>query len=87
MVPNPSACRGPGVVSRMADEQQIRAIHDEAVRTGLQGYVDPDTGNFVFTGPRLLQTGRCCGNGCRHCPFPAAEQARAGRATIRETPS
>lgn len=44
--------------------------HDDAVAAGEPGYVDPDTGLFVLTSAYLLARGTCCGNGCRHCPYP-----------------
>lgn len=56
-----------------------REAHDLAVRSGEQGYMDPDTGLFVMTDAYLLDVGVCCGSGCRHCPFPPEEQRRAGR--------
>lgn len=42
-------------------------------------YKDPDTGYFVMTSIYLKSKGKCCGSGCRHCPFDAAEQQRAQR--------
>lgn len=56
--------------------------HDRAVDEGKPGYIDPATGLFVMTSAWLAKRGYCCGNGCRHCPYPAAEQRRAGRPTI-----
>jgi hypothetical protein len=47
----------------------ITAAHDAAVAGGDAGYADPATGFFVFTAATLLERGRCCGNGCRHCPY------------------
>ena len=29
-----------------------------------------ENGNFVLRGWYLLKRGYCCGNGCRHCPYP-----------------
>lgn len=49
---------------------QIEAAHLAAVRAGEPGYLDPDTGLFVLTAISLAARGRCCGEGCRHCPFP-----------------
>ncbi len=31
-----------------------------------------DAGLMVFTAPYHLRRGYCCGNGCRHCPFPVS---------------
>jgi hypothetical protein len=56
-----------------------RQRHREACRAGDLGYEDPDTGLFVLTSVYLKQQGSCCGGGCRHCPWPDDEQARAGR--------
>jgi hypothetical protein len=57
----------------------IRHAHDAAVARGEATYLDPETGYVVFTAPALLAHGECCGSGCRHCPYPEAEQRRAGR--------
>jgi len=29
-----------------------------------------EQGNYVFTAWYHLKRGKCCGNGCRHCPYP-----------------
>ncbi len=31
-------------------------------------YLD-ENGLLIFTEKYLLQRGKCCGNGCRHCPY------------------
>ena len=43
--------------------------HRIAVQEGQYGYIDSNTGLFVMTETYLRHRGRCCGNGCRHCPF------------------
>ncbi len=53
--------------------------HDAAVNGGQQLYPDPRSGLWVMTHAALAARGWCCGKVCRHCPYPAAEQARAGR--------
>jgi hypothetical protein len=53
--------------------------HRRAVEVGEATYLDPETGYQVMTAPALLARGYCCGNGCRHCPYPAEEQLHAGR--------
>jgi hypothetical protein len=58
-----------------------RAAHDLAVHEGRPTYLDPETGFTVFTAVSLLAQGRCCGSGCRHCPYGEDEQRRAGRPT------
>ena len=66
----------------MTVPDHIRRLHDAAEARGEPLYRDPDTGLWVMTASQLRTRGYCCGNGCRHCPYPAAEQARAGRPTI-----
>ena len=56
-----------------------RAAHDRAVAIGAPSYVDPETGYLVLTATTLRARGECCGNGCRHCPYPAG--ARPGGAS------
>ncbi len=29
-----------------------------------------ENGNWVFTSWSHMKRGHCCGNGCRHCPYP-----------------
>ena len=48
----------------------MQAAHDRAVAAGEPGYLDPDSGLFVLTAAYLRARGTCCGNGCRHCPWP-----------------
>ncbi len=54
--------------ARSYDEAIVRA-HDAAVAAGEAGYLDPETGYFVFTAASLLANGTCCESGCRHCPW------------------
>lgn len=49
------------------------ALHEEAIAEGLDGYLDPETGFWVFTSAYHLARGYCCGSGCRHCPFTQEE--------------
>jgi hypothetical protein len=60
--------------------------HRAACERGDAGYIDPDTRLFVMTSVFLAARGNCCGNGCRHCPWPASEQARAGRRNVPAWP-
>jgi len=48
---------------------EILRAHEDAMRAGDDGYVDPSTGLFVFTAAYLVARGTCCDTGCRHCPF------------------
>jgi ATP-binding cassette subfamily B (MDR/TAP) protein 1 len=44
-------------------------IHQEACDRGDSHYVDPASGYRVFTAVAHKKRGKCCGSGCRHCPF------------------
>jgi len=44
-------------------------LHEAAVARGETIYLDPETGFTVFTKLGLLARERCCGAGCRHCPY------------------
>ena len=52
---------------------RILAAHDAAVAAGSDGYVDPATGWWVFTAATLAARGRCCDQGCRHCPWVGSD--------------
>lgn len=39
---------------------------------GLHYYFDAE-GLMILTGYFLTGRGYCCGNGCRHCPYPKRE--------------
>lgn len=58
---------------------ELQRLHDDSVRRREAGYFDPASGLFVMNAATLKARGRCCGSGCRHCPWPAEEQRRAGR--------
>ncbi|MEC7985591.1 MAG: DUF5522 domain-containing protein [Myxococcota bacterium] len=63
-------------------DNRTQKIHEAACSRGDNGYIDPQTGFFVLTAKYLSERGHCCGAGCRHCPYPPAEQRSAGRPTI-----
>ena len=67
----------------MSLSDKVVAAHAAAVARGQPGYIDPDTGLYVMTGTWLALRGRCCGSGCRHCPYTVEEQTRAGRPAQR----
>lgn len=50
-------------------DEAIRRAHAAAVVAGEPGYLDPETGYFVFTAATLRANGSCCNCGCRHCPY------------------
>jgi hypothetical protein len=62
-----------------AEGVAIQAAHQRALDSGAPSYLDPATGYVVLTADELRSRGECCGSGCRHCPWPEAEQRRAGR--------
>ena len=44
-------------------------IHQEACDAGKHTYIDPASGYQVFTEIAHKKRGKCCGSGCRHCPY------------------
>lgn len=36
-----------------------------------------ENGLMVLTAHFLLKRGYCCGNGCRHCPYPEMEKIKS----------
>ncbi|KAI2504767.1 Diphthamide synthase [Fragilaria crotonensis] len=44
-------------------------IHKEACLRGEHQYKDPTSGYNVFTEIAHKARGKCCGSGCRHCPY------------------
>ena len=48
---------------------KIDEIHMEACQRGEDTYIDPSTGLSVFTRLAHERRGKCCGCGCRHCPY------------------
>lgn len=52
-----------------SEERDIYIAHLNAVRDRKLYYIDPKTKFKVMTISQLLYEGKCCGNGCRHCPY------------------
>ena len=50
-------------------DEAYSVTHQQACERGEKTYIDPETGYMVFTRLGLLERDRCCGAGCRHCPF------------------
>ncbi len=48
---------------------KILARYRAAIEAAEPGYMDPETGLFVFTAMSLLKRGSCYASGCRHCPY------------------
>ena len=63
----------------MGLDEEIRRAHDAATAARAPGYTDPSSGLFVMTADYLRDRGWCCGNGCRHCPYPKDGSAPTSR--------
>jgi hypothetical protein len=63
--------------------QAAQVAHALAVAQGSGHYRDPLSGMTVLTTLFLSQRGRCCGSGCRHCPYDRDAQRCAGRIQLR----
>lgn len=63
----------------MALDARTQQAHDAACAAGSPGYTDPYSGLFVMTADYLRGRGWCCGNGCRHCPYPKDGTAPTSR--------
>ena len=62
--------------------EDICRLHDAAVAANIPHYVDPKSGYKVMTAAKLASRGKCCGCGCRHCPYNnenVAPEKRANR--------
>lgn len=62
----PSSTRLPACAP---DRDRVLRAHAAALEAGEAGYTDPATGLFVLTARFLAERRRCCGRGCRHCPY------------------
>ena len=49
--------------------QEIMSAHNQSLKLCDPGYLDPETGFFVFNAKSLADEGKCCANICRHCPY------------------
>eukprot|EP00729_Bicosta_minor_P020239 gene20239-34419_t len=59
-------CTTPHVVKDMED---YSSLHAGACAKGEKFYTDPASGYMVMTKDVHLARGKCCGSGCRHCPY------------------
>lgn len=62
-------------------------LHEEACARGEMTYVDPQSGYVVFTKLGLLERRKCCGAGCRHCPFDHESVAHNRRVHTIQQPA
>jgi len=51
------------------DIEDFYKLHQEACARGDTFYTDPASGFLVFTEVAHRKRGKCCGSGCRHCPY------------------
>jgi ATP-binding cassette subfamily B (MDR/TAP) protein 1 len=51
------------------ETQGFAELHRIACDLGQLTYTDPATGYSVFTEIAHKERGKCCGSGCRHCPY------------------
>jgi diphthamide synthase (EF-2-diphthine--ammonia ligase) len=65
------------------DIEDFTAPHDAACEAGKLTYADPATGYNVFTELAHKRRGKCCGSGCRHCPY-SHENVRDKAAKIQQ---
>jgi diphthamide synthase (EF-2-diphthine--ammonia ligase)/ABC-type Fe3+-hydroxamate transport system substrate-binding protein len=69
--------------NEIPDIEDFTAPHDAACEAGKVTYVDPETGYNVFTELAHKRRGKCCGSGCRHCPY-SHENVRDKAAKIQQ---
>uniref|UniRef100_A0A914I7W0 Uncharacterized protein n=1 Tax=Globodera rostochiensis TaxID=31243 RepID=A0A914I7W0_GLORO len=50
-------------------ERRILTAHMRAIRDRKLFYKCPETAQPIKTLSQLLFQGKCCGEGCRHCPY------------------
>jgi iron complex transport system substrate-binding protein len=60
-----------GLPTNHPQTELIMQLHDDAIRKGEPGYLDPQTGFYVMTVKTHLDRGNCCNSACRHCPYVA----------------
>mmetsp|Transcript_3735 Transcript_3735/g.10585 ORF Transcript_3735/g.10585 Transcript_3735/m.10585 type:complete len:530 (-) Transcript_3735:659-2248(-) len=60
------------------DNPGFAKLHDLACSQDEMTYRDPETGYDVFTRLAHEKRGKCCGSGCRHCPYSHANVKNKG---------
>ncbi len=63
----------------MSEAERVPAARQEFVE-GEDYYFE--NGLLVMTAKYLRERGYCCGNGCRHCPYPVADQSRNSSSSL-----
>jgi hypothetical protein len=57
------------------NSQKAESQKDSKFVEGVDYYFE--NGLMVLTAHFLLKRGYCCGNGCRHCPYPKEENKQS----------
>ena len=57
------------VAPMVPDAEDFHTLHEQACQRMEESYIDPSTGYSVFTEVAHRKRGKCCGSGCRHCPY------------------
>jgi iron complex transport system substrate-binding protein len=63
------------------------SVHEQACERGEKFYTDPASGLMVMTRINHERRGKCCGSGCRHCPFNHANVPEGRRASCMQQPA
>ena len=71
----------------IANKDDFYKIHGDACKSGKKYYLDPETGYRVFTRIGLEALGKCCGSGCRHCPYNHASVKEEDKAKRIKQPA
>lgn len=53
--------------------EQILSLHQNAMASGIDEYLDPKSGFQVLTAKFHASRGFCCDQQCRHCPYLTSE--------------
>lgn len=80
-----AGCAGP---SGEVDIEDIwQQCNKDACEAGASFYLDPSTGYRVFSELGLRARGKCCGCGCRHCPYNHANVSMEQRTKRIQNPA
>mmetsp|Transcript_28540 Transcript_28540/g.67824 ORF Transcript_28540/g.67824 Transcript_28540/m.67824 type:complete len:635 (-) Transcript_28540:43-1947(-) len=84
----PPGLQASGVPGQPCDiEDLCWSLHKEACERGERFYLDPKTGYQVMTEVAHKKRGKCCGCGCRHCPYNHANVPSTERAARIQQPA
>ena len=82
---------GGGTISTSSAEEveieDLFQLHAAACDRGETFYTDPSSGLSVFTAFAAKKRGKCCGAGCRHCPYDHERVSLKNRAAKIKVPA